>query len=129
LLNRCVYVIESDQTVCHGIRSLFLAVPTMEEYPSGQTNHPAVAGFLIPFAAAGVAASLVLFIQGKVWTLMFMVPYLTVVPGLLLAGLFLSIRSIPLIPERNDKDYAYSGLTLNLLFLFIYLLSLFYYLF
>jgi hypothetical protein len=46
---------------------------------------------------------------------------------ILVGGLVSSLRSIPLIPERNDKDYAYSGLTLNILFLVVYITSLIYF--
>jgi len=46
---------------------------------------------------------------------------------LLLAGLTASIRSIPRIASLGDGDYAYSGLTLNILFLSIYAVSLVYF--
>jgi len=44
-------------------------------------------------------------------------------------GLFLSLRSIPLIQEKGDKDYAYSGLVLNTFFILLYIFSLIYLLF
>jgi len=47
-------------------------------------------------------------------------------PLILAAGLYASLRAIPLIPERGDKDYAYSGLVLNLFFILLYLSSLIY---
>jgi hypothetical protein len=46
---------------------------------------------------------------------------------IMLAGLISSIKSIPLIEEKDDKDYAYSGLTLNILSVCIYVTSLFYF--
>jgi hypothetical protein len=92
-----------------------------------KTNHLAVLGFLLPFAAVGIVALLVLTVREDYKTLRFSIPYLTLVPLILFAGLLCSIRSIPLIEERNDKDYAYSGLTLNLLFLFTYVISLIYF--
>jgi len=90
-------------------------------------NHLAILGFLLPFVAAGVTALLILVSRGQPGSLVFSVPYLSIVPLILLAGLSSSIKSIPMIPERNDKDYAYAGLTLSLLFLLIYGVSLFYF--
>jgi hypothetical protein len=65
--------------------------------------------------------------RGEASPVTFGILFLGVIPGTLLGGLCLSLRSIPLIAQRGDKDYAYSGLTLNILFTFIYLLSLFYF--
>ena len=79
-----------------------------------KTNHLAVAGFLLPFAAAGAMALLFLWLGEDSHSLEFLVPYLTL---------------IPLIEECDDKDYAYSGLTLNILFLFFYVISIAYFLF
>jgi len=92
-----------------------------------KTNHPAIAGFLLPFLAAGATAVLVLTGKGSFQSLAFTLAYLILVPAVLLAGLICSLKAIPLIPERNDKDYVYSGLTLNLLFTAAYILSLFYF--
>lgn len=86
-------------------------------------NSRAVAGFLAPFVAAGITGALVLGFQGNVTSLGASVIYLTVVPIVLVAGLVLSLCSIPFIETLGDKDYAYSGLTLNILFLIVYLTS------
>ena len=94
-----------------------------------KTNHLAVAGFLLPFAAAGAMALLFLWLGEDSHSLEFLVPYLTLIPLILIAGLVLSLKSIPLIEECDDKDYAYSGLTLNILFLFFYVISIAYFLF
>lgn len=91
-----------------------------------KTNHLAVLGFLLPFAAAGVTAGLVLWAEDKSDWLLFVLPYLTLVPAMLVIGLILAFKSIPLIRERDDKDYAYSGLTLNIIFLGMYSLSVIY---
>ncbi len=88
-------------------------------------NHLAILGFLLPFAAAGLTASLVLGV-GRPGTVAFLLPYLTLVPGLLIGALASAIKSFRLIAERNDQDYAYAGLTLSLLFLAVYGVSLFY---
>lgn len=85
-----------------------------------KTNHPAVMGFLLPFAAAAVTGLLVLLVREDFRSGRFLLPFLTVIPSILLAGLLLSLKSIPLIEEQDDRDYAYSGLTLNILFLLIY---------
>lgn len=101
----------------------------MEEYRFRKTNNHAVFGFLTPFGAAGVAALLVLFGDVELRVYYVKILYLTVVPFILLIGLIASLKSIPLIKERDDADYAYAGLTLNLLFILIYILSLFHFFF
>ena len=92
-----------------------------------KTNHLAVAGFLLPFVAGAVVGLLVVTVKRDFSRFEFLIPYLTLVPLLLCAGIVCSARSIPLIEERNDKDYAYSGLTLNILFLIVYGISLLYF--
>ncbi len=87
-------------------------------------NTRAIAGFLSPFLAAGITAGLVLGFARGLASLTGLILYLTIVPLLLVAGLILSLRSIPFIQTMGDKDYAYSGLTLNLLFITAYLASL-----
>ena len=91
-----------------------------------KTNHYAVAGFLLPFMAAAVTSALLLIGGEDITSLKFSLPFVSVVPSLLLAGVGFSLKSIPLIPERGDKDYAYSGLTLNILFMVVFITSLFY---
>ena len=93
-----------------------------------KVNHLAIAGFLLPFASCGIVGGLILLVKRDFSSLMFFLPYFSVVPGTLGLGLFCSIRSIGLIEERNDKDYAYSGLTLNIVFLLIYIISVIYFL-
>lgn len=92
-----------------------------------KTNHFAIAGFLLPFGAAGLTGALLLAGKDELGALKYSFVYLTTVPLILLAGVFLCLKAIPLIPERGDKDYAYSGLTLGILFLIMYLISLFYF--
>ena len=60
-------------------------------------------------------------------TFTFGVLFLGIIPAILVGGLCLSLLSISLIAKRGDKDYAYSGLAVNILFAFMYLLSLFYF--
>ena len=91
-----------------------------------KTNHPAIAGFLMPFLCAGFASFYVLYGKGDYSSIRFLVSFLGIIPLLLAAGVFLSVKSIPLIEEKGDKDYAYSGLVLNLFFSLLYLASLVY---
>jgi len=95
---------------------------------SQKPNSLAVAGFLAPFAAAGIAGTLILGFGRDVTSSWVSILYLTIVPLVLLTGLVLSLKSIPLIEELGDKDYAYSGLTLNVLFLIVYITSMIYFL-
>ena len=97
--------------------------------PSGfrKTNHLAVIGFLLPFMGAGLTAVLVLAGQNDYHSLKFSLLYLILVPSILIAGIVFSIKAIPLIEERDDKDYVYSGLTLNIVFLLAYIISLLYF--
>ena len=85
-----------------------------------KTNHLAVAGFLIPFAAAGLCGGLILAGGNNLHALRYSFLYLMLVPFILLAGLAASIKSIPRVRELGDKDYAYSGLVLNIVFLAVY---------
>lgn len=101
----------------------------MESYRYRKTNNHAVFGFLAPFGAAGVAAALMLFGDVELKVYYIKILYLTIVPFILLIGLIASIKSIPLIRERDDADYAYAGLTLNLLFGLVYIISLFHFFF
>jgi len=89
-----------------------------------KTNHLAVAGFLLPFVTAGLTALMVLVARESFMSLRFSIFYMIIVPLILLSGAFLSLKSIPLIQERGDRDYAYSGLTMNVLFFFFYIISL-----
>ena len=88
-----------------------------------KANNRAIAGFLLPFLAAGFAAFFVLSWEDHLFTRSFLIPFVTIIPVTLGLGLFLSITSIPLIEQRGDKDYAYSGLILNLFFILLYLVS------
>jgi len=93
-----------------------------------KTNHRAVAGFLLPFLAAGMASFFVLKAKDNILTFQFWIPFITIIPLILIMGLVLSITSLPFIEELGDKDYAYSGLVLNILFIFLYIFSVIYYL-
>ena len=92
-----------------------------------KSNHLAIAGFLLPFASAAVTGLLILAGRDDPESLKNSIVYLILVPLILLAGLAASIRSIPLVDELGDKDYAYSGLTLNILSIFVYITSLIYF--
>jgi len=91
-----------------------------------KTNHPAIAGFLLPFVAAGVVSAYVLYGSGNYTSLLSKAVFLGLIPLILGAGLYASLRSIPHIAEKGEKDYAYSGLALNVFFIFLYLSSLIY---
>jgi len=91
-----------------------------------KTNHAAIAGFLMPFLCAGFASLYVLFGKGDYESYRFLFSFLGIIPVLLATGVFLSVKSIALIEEKGDKDYAYSGLVLNLFFALLYLASLVY---
>lgn len=91
-----------------------------------KTNHPAIAGFLMPFLCAGFASFYVLFGKRDYASYLFLISFLGIIPVLIAAGLFLSVKSISFIEEKGDKDYAYSGLVLNLFFALLYLASLIY---
>ena len=90
------------------------------------TNHQAIAGFLLPFLAAGVASAFVLYERGGLQPRLFQFLFFAVIPGILVAGLVLSLRSIPRIQDQGDKDYAFAGLVLNIFFSVIYILSVLY---
>jgi hypothetical protein len=96
----------------------------MGPYGFRKANHLAIIGFLLPFAAAALLGLLLMFGKEDFRSLRFSVFYLSVVPLALLVGIVLCLKSIPLIEERGDQDYAYSGLTLNILFIFVYIVSL-----
>jgi hypothetical protein len=89
-----------------------------------KTNHHAIAGFLLPFVAAGATSAYVLYGNREYTSLFSKAVFLGLIPLILAAGLYASLRSIPFIAERGDKDYAYSGLVLNLFFILLYLYSL-----
>jgi hypothetical protein len=93
-----------------------------------KTNNRAVLGFLFPFLAMGAACAVVLGERSFGLPFPVWLPILVLVPALLAGGLFLSITSIPLIDELGDKDYAYSGLVLNLFLILLFLASILYYL-
>jgi hypothetical protein len=91
-----------------------------------KTNHPAILGFLLPFVSAGLASVYVLSNPKDHASSVFRVVFIVLIPLVLMLGLFLSIRSIPLIEEKGDKDYAYSGLVLNIFFILLYAFSFLY---
>jgi len=89
-------------------------------------NNAAIVGFLLPFLAAGSASACVLLAGGSLASWISKAVFFVLIPLILGAGIYASLRSIPLIPERGDKDYAYSGLVLNIFFILLYLFSLIY---
>jgi hypothetical protein len=95
---------------------------------SQKANSLAIAGFLAPFVAAGITGILILGFGEDVTSFRVSILYLTIVPLVLLTGLVFSLKSIPLIEKLGDRDYAYSGLTLNILFLIVYITSVAYFL-
>jgi hypothetical protein len=98
----------------------------MKFFQFRKTNHPAIVGFLMPFFCAGFASFYLLYGKEDYGSFRFLICFLGIIPVLLAAGTFLSVKSIPLIEEKGDKDYAYSGLVLNLFFSLLYLGSLIY---
>ena len=92
-----------------------------------KTNNRAIAGFLLPFVAAGLASFLVLGLGKDALPFQIWVPFVTIIPLILALGLILSIKSIPLIEKLGDRDYAYSGLVLNIFFILFYIIALIYY--
>lgn len=91
-----------------------------------KANHHAIAGFLMPFLSAGFATFYVLYGKGDYGSTRFLISFLGVIPVLLAFGIFLSLKSLSFLEEKGDKDYAYSGLVLNLFFSLLYLGSLIY---
>ena len=91
-----------------------------------KTNHHAIAGFLLPFVAAALVSAYVLYGNRDYTSLLSKAVFLVLVPLILAAGLYLSLRSLPLVAEKGDKDYAYSGLVLNVFFILLYVSSLIY---
>ena len=77
----------------------------------------------MPFAAAGIASVSVIWGWNNHSSFSFRLIFAAIIPLLLLFGLWLSIKSIPLIQEKGDKDYAYSGLVLNIFFILLYIFS------
>ena len=94
---------------------------------SQKPNGLAIAGFLAPFVAAGITGLLLLAVGEDLKPFKVSIAYLTITPLILLTGIVLSLKSIPLVEEFGDKDYAYSGLILNILFLIVYVTSLIYF--
>jgi len=88
-----------------------------------KSNHPAIIGFLMPFATAGIASVSVLWGWNDDSPLFFRLTFIVLIPLFLIFGLWLSIKSIPLIQAKGDKDYAYSGLVLNIFFILLYVFS------
>lgn len=93
-----------------------------------RTNNRAIAGFLLPFVAAGLASVLVLGFDRESLPFPLWVPFVTLIPLIFVLGLTLSLKSLPFIEKLGDKDYAYSGLVLNIFFILFYIASLIYYL-
>ena len=94
---------------------------------SQKPNTLAIAGFLTPFVAAGITGLLILGLGEDIKSFEISVLYLTIVPLIFLTGFFFSLKSIPRIEKLGDKDYAYSGLVLNVLFFIVYITSLIYF--
>ena len=99
----------------------------MKTYGSPKPNTLAILGFLTPFVGAGITGLLILGLGEDIKSFKIAVLYLTIVPLILLTGFFFSLKSIPLIEKLGDKDYAYSGLVLNVLFFIVYITSLIYF--
>jgi hypothetical protein len=89
-----------------------------------KANHLAIIGFLCPFLAAGITAAFLLGEGPGLRAHVYSPWYLVINPVILVAGIVLSLRSIKRIEILGDRDYAYSGLVLNLLFLTFYVISI-----
>ena len=99
---------------------------TQEGLP--KPNNLAVAGFLLPFGAAGIAGVLILWFGENIGSFQASLFYLTLAPLVLVAGLVCSLKSIPLIAKLGDADYAYSGLSINIVLLMLYIISVIWFL-
>ncbi|MCD6294570.1 MAG: hypothetical protein J7M20_06525 [Deltaproteobacteria bacterium] len=91
-----------------------------------KANTRAIAGFLAPFVSAGVLCGLLLITGDEFKSSKIFIIYQIAIPLILITGIVLGIKPIPHIPELGDKDYAYSGLFLNIFFLVVFVLSLIY---
>lgn len=105
---------------------MWVPVPKKSETAKPKVNHPAIVGFLLPFLAAGAACACVLVGGGNPGSVFFKAMFFVFIPLVLAGGLYAGLRSIPLIAERGDRDYAYSGLVLNVFFILLYFSSLVY---
>jgi len=89
-----------------------------------KANNFAILGFLAPFVAAGITCGLLLIAGDDFKSSGVFLIYQITIPLVLIIGIVLGVKSIPHIPELGDKDYAYSGLSLGIFFLVVFLLSL-----
>jgi len=96
---------------------------------SQKPNSLAIAGFLAPFVGAGITGGLILGFGEAVTSSGISLIYLIIVPLILLGGIVCGLKSIPLIEKLGDRDYAYSGLVLNMLFLVVYIASVIHFFF
>lgn len=87
----------------------------------------AVPGFLLSLVSSTAIALFIVLGRGECQSPAFFVSYLSIVPILLMAGLFLSFKSVLPVQGRGEMDYAAAGLILNILFAFIYFISAKYY--
>jgi len=94
---------------------------------SQKPNTLAIAGFLAPFVAAGITGVLILALGEAITRSWISLIYVILVPLVLTAGIACGIKSLPLVEKLGDRDYAYSGLVLNMLFALVYLVSLGYF--
>ena len=96
--------------------------------PNGlkKANTLAIAGFLAPFVAAGITCGLLLIAGDDFKSSGVFLIYQLAIPLILITGVVLGVKSIPHIPRLGDKDYAYSGLFLNIFFFMVFLISLSY---
>ena len=92
-----------------------------------KANTFAILGFLTPFVAAAITCGLLLMASDDFRSSGAFRVYQFIIPPVLIAGVVLGIKSIPLITELGDKDYAYTGLFLSLFFSVVFLLSLIYF--
>ena len=88
----------------------------------------AVPGFLLSLFSSAAMALFIVMDRGECRFPVLFVSYLSLVPLLLAAGLFVSFVSVLPVRSRGEADYAAAGLILNLLFAMIYVVSAAYYL-
>ncbi len=88
-------------------------------------NNRAILGFLIPFFTAALGCGFILWKRGRLFSSSLLIPFLILIPSLLILGTVLSIKSFEYIEKKGDKDYAYSGFVFNLFLLALYIFTLF----
>ena len=99
----------------------------MRPYKLGDENKLAGVGFFLALVGIEVMGVLLYLGQDNYGSIRFSIPYLIIVPMIQITGLVSSIKSTFYIEEWGDKDFSQGGLVLNILFIFLYIISLIYF--